>query len=295
MEPTPGTVRRNIIITNQLIQSRPIREKRRRIRLFTLPAKNTWLLASALAFSLPVHGTAIAFLVESNAIFLAADGRANEATKTGNLVAGTVCKIRLINKWVTVASGLAVNVASKFDIFEVEDTSLAGQRTASAGMEAIKSSLLKNLPGAVLDSRRTIPKDYQHWLTGKTPVVSVALGTIESGVATLRTCDFFLKNDGAMGTPKCDMIHATSTGPVYYGMGSNEATVFVLGNHQADVGNATRHNPTAFVKRAVELEIAATRLVGGNEIGPPITSARFDAAGLHIIEPGACTDQGKKK
>ena len=47
-------------------------------------------------------------------------------------------------------------------------------------------------------------------------------------------------------------------------------------------------NPIRLVTSIINLEIAAMQIVNKNDVGPPVTSARFDKFGLHRIEVGAC-------
>lgn len=162
-------------------------------------------------------------------------------------------------------------------------------------MEAVKISLLKYLSGAIRDSRTSTPKDYARWLLGKTPVVSVALGSIESGVAKLLVCEFFLRKTGAIETPQCETIQGASDSPVWWGMGSNEATISFLHNNAGAIGSRSESAAISFVKKSIELEIAAERQAGGSEVGPPIAVAKLDAIGLHLIEPGACRAEIKGK
>jgi hypothetical protein len=269
-------------------------KRSRQFRQLNRPAKSICPLALVLALGLPAYGTAISFLVERDAIFVATDGRSTSHVKVGSPILGMTCKLYRMGDWVFAASGVAVNVAARFDVYKLARTSLNNQRTADAGMEALKTTTLKYLQNVASDSERTDPKDYALWITGKTPVVSLAIGGIETGTARLLVCEFFLKTNGTANIPKCETLIGNNNGAEWWGMGSNEMTKSFLERNAADAARAIRTNPLGFLKTAIEREIAGDLAAGGTDVGLPITTARFDSAGLHFVEPGACEVQGNK-
>ena len=125
-------------------------------------------------------------------------------------------------------------------------------------------------------------------------MVSVALGSIEGGMAKLRVCEFFVNNNGGLDSPRCDTIQGTSSGSAGWTMGSNEATLAYLKTHGATMDH-TEGGQLVFVRKSIGLEILADRQSGENGVGPPIVVGKFDAAGLHIVEPGACIALGRRK
>jgi hypothetical protein len=154
-------------------------------------------------------------------------------------------------------------------------------------MEALKRSLLKYLPATVREFRRSTPTAYARLVGGKTPVVSVALGSIEVGVAKLLVCEFSLNRNGGIDSPRCDSIRGTSSGSGGWSMGSNEATMAYLKTHAVAMDH-TESSQLAFVKKSIELEIAADRQAGEDEVGPPVAVGKFDGTGFHLVQPGAC-------
>ena len=259
-----------------------------------MPKRLVSLLSVFLVFGPAARGTAISFLVDVNAIYLASDSRATENVKSGKPIGGTVCKIRVIRNWIFVSSGLAMNIATKFNIWEVASSTLGSETTAQGGMEALKRSLLKSLPAAVKETRTSTPNASARWVGRETPVLAVALGSIELGVAKLLECEFFLNKSGGIDAPRCDLIQGTSSGPGGWNMGSNEATMAYLKTHAAGIDH-TERSQLAFVKKSIELEIEADRQTGEDEVGPPIAVGKLDATGFHLVQPGACSALDSKK
>ena len=81
--------------------------------------------------------------------------------------------------------------------------------------------------------------------------------------------------------------------PVYYGVfGATDTYRSVSNRSQPKVAALAGSNALEFVRSAVGLEIAASRLLANGEVGPPIVTAAFDSTGLHFVD--ACHDQPRK-
>jgi hypothetical protein len=73
-------------------------------------------------------------------------------------------------------------------------------------------------------------------------------------------------------------------------MGYSEVTKNMIETDPSALNRALT-SPFAFIRDAINLEIAANPAY----VGAPITTAVFDASGLHLIEPGACRIHSRKK
>jgi hypothetical protein len=238
----------------------------------------------------PAYATAISIIVGQQEITLAADSRISGLDSSGKSATGTECKVHLVNGLVFLSAGRYRDNDIKFDLLEVARRSVGSGMMITAAMDALKASLQTTLLAILASAKTRSPDDYKDWLSGRVPVISVAFGGFEQGRPKVVNCQFMLDPQGRPLPPACEVSQPSPGGDsVWLGIGSSDATKAVLSSNRSATVNAIRRNRTAFVKEAVELEIAANRLLGGVSIGPPITVATFDRAGLHWVERGTCT------
>jgi len=119
------------------------------------------------------------------------------------------------------------------------------------------------------------------------------------GSAKLLQCDFYLGKDGRPTPPRCQPYAVVGRNAHWVGIGYSDATKLAV--HSDPPGTLTDFaalmflDPLTFVKKAIELETAANEKAGKSDVGGPITTATFDATGLHFSERGACHAQENTK
>jgi hypothetical protein len=295
MEPRLAAVQRDIIVSDQMLSDHSVfvyghcRHPR-----IVLPQKR-WLRRALWLFVLafPVIGrcTSIALLMQDRSITVAADSYQYDGG-----VKNLFCKIRLINGFLFVVSGLYADTNSGFSTLDLVASATSRSGTVATAIQSLKILVNSRLPAVIQGAKNKVPASYAEWQRGLN-VVSIGLGRIEGGSATFMHCEFRINALGNVIAPTCETVDKQpSNGATWIGMGTSETTKYVIVQNREASGTAMLRDPIRFVNSAVELEMAAHRLQNKDDVGPPISTATFDSSGLLFKDRGVCpADQPNKK
>ncbi len=286
MKPSVPIVKRNIVVTDDLIHHSTRGKGEHAVCSTIISTDKHWLLVAFIFLittcSVPAYGTAISVLVFHDKIVVAAD------SKVGREVAAQ-CKVNLINGWLFLAAGNVL--VNSFDVLDSARSIFRLNKTPVQSMAALRASILKDLPHVIALTRVHNAEEYTRWVSGK-PIVSIAIGAIEEGGPTERACEFYLGIADTVRTPNCK-VYASRAGYVrWIGLGHSDLMKSANDRDPILASQIMENDPIGFVRGGVNLEMQADRV----HIGPPITTAIFDGAGLHLEDPGVCKKtEGNKK
>lgn len=238
-----------------------------------------WALVSALLLTV-AKGTSIAIVVQPSVITVAADSAEFRLDRSGGRSV-PVCKVDVVNRVLILLAGLAGDADRNFDPLGIARAASSTKGGVTAVMDQFKDSAMKALPAEIDDAKGRNSSMYQDWKAGG-PILEIFMGTVGAGGAVKRAqCIFLLSGDQVK--PDCPVL-------------GTDGKTLTMGTHQSLL-SPLKASPLQFVRSAVDNEIAASQRLGDGRVGPPITTATFDAKGIHYVEPGKCPDpaSGKQK
>ena len=299
MEPGRPTVKRDVVVTDQVICDGSIGEGRCRYGAASVSSKQ-WRWAILLFFVPAIAtSTSIVVVVGDRAITVGADAAQARVTSEGVRAVTAGCKIQAIGGYLFLTSGRTADVTvktkngSEYDMRQLMKASATRTGSIEAASAALRKAVADLLPEIVESGRQKEPDVYKLWIKEQdpAPVVSFIIGGVIKGVPGISFCDFKL----IRGKPasQCDRF-----GPFgYIAIGTTE--IFTSLDHRDRPGMlaSAMRNPLQFVTSAVGLEVAASQMLDNDFVGGPIAAATFDSAGLHFAQghAAACGAQDNKK
>ena len=246
---------------------------------------NRCALAAVLLLNpITLTGTTIAVVVGESSITIGTDSTREVTSTVGERGEMPACKVNLVDKYVFLKSGRVGDSEVGFDIQQLAELSANGTDTIERVTVNLQRAVVEHLPRVVENGRVKTPTKCGLWAAGKAPVVSYALAIIESGVAKTDFCEFKLQPTGKI-LPDCRSMSGK-----YFVFGKSDNYRRWRDRNPFAAEELAASNPLKFVRLAVELELAASQLLDNGDVGPPITRATLDAAGLHYEDRGACQD-----
>jgi hypothetical protein len=253
-----------------------------------------WLAALCFILFPSARGTAVAVIVTSDAIFIAADGAGSFGSPTtpGVETVEPYCKIHRQGEIFYVAAGFYESALINFNVRPLARDAAKHSRAMLEIYGLIEPAVLKKIPAIVQLSKVHDPDGYARYLAGTAPVLDLAFGSFENGNPIVVAVSFRVDNRGAPIKPVEAVLRVSQTIPMQkLLLGYNERMAAASDLHRSPSwGSKFRRDPINVIERLIQLEIDAAKQEGRKDVGPPISIVKITkaAGGWEKGHEGAC-------